>query len=70
MIRGPLQTLPSKIKNPKVPAATRAVDIGAKPTASACGQGERLSSVISTPAKRKGQAMVKPDAKQPRFHWR
>jgi hypothetical protein len=70
MIRGPLQTLPSKIKNPKVPAATRAVDIGAKPTASACEQGERPSSVISTPAKRKGQAMVKPDAKQPRFHWR
>jgi hypothetical protein len=26
MIRGPLQTLPFKIKNPKVPAATRAID--------------------------------------------
>jgi hypothetical protein len=25
-VRGPLQTLPSKIKNPKVPAATRAID--------------------------------------------
>jgi hypothetical protein len=26
MIQGPLQTLPSKIKNPKAPAATRAID--------------------------------------------
>jgi hypothetical protein len=26
MIRGPLQTVPSKIKNPKMPAATRAID--------------------------------------------